>query len=371
MNGLAEHVGREISSITLVEPRTYFEAPNGVLGAIHHPDYRREFQVVAKNQEWAWDRRVKHVASRVASVDPAARTIKLENGEDIAYDVLCIATGTKSMPEGAAIWRPGTEIKTLEARLDEIERYRADIAKSKTIMLIGGGVVGVELVSELAERHPNVRIHFAVSDKELLISFPSITRRVARRHIERLRNVQIHFGTGRLGPPDADGVYRIGSFEIRPDMVIKCFPSGLNTGFLPDAWLDERKQVKVDRFLQVEGTSGVFALGDVANISNDKSAKTAIDEAEVVRRNVLAVCRSRQSSVRFNGARTGFVLRLGPRESLMYYLPFIGLYGITLSGSYLAAVVREILLARIIHQCSTGGTSGSLKGPSGDLAMTT
>jgi 3-phenylpropionate/trans-cinnamate dioxygenase ferredoxin reductase component len=90
---------------------------------------------------------LKHDA-RVKEIDRAGKAVTTEAGERIFYDALILATG--SINRVLPLFPPGLGIHYLRT-IDEALALKADLARSKSALVIGGGVVGLEIASSAAE----------------------------------------------------------------------------------------------------------------------------------------------------------------------------------------------------------------------------
>lgn len=86
--------------------------------------------------------------ARVRSIDRAARSVTTQAGEVIPYDVLVLATGSinrvlPTFPAGDGIHYLRTEAEALA--------LKADLQRSQSLLLIGGGVIGLEVAASAAE----------------------------------------------------------------------------------------------------------------------------------------------------------------------------------------------------------------------------
>ncbi len=89
------------------------------------------------------------MAARVSTIDKADRAVVTQSGERISYDALVLATGSRNrvlpmFPEG----QPG--IYYLRTA-DEALALKAHLNLAKSLLLIGGGVVGLEVAASAAE----------------------------------------------------------------------------------------------------------------------------------------------------------------------------------------------------------------------------
>jgi 3-phenylpropionate/trans-cinnamate dioxygenase ferredoxin reductase component len=89
------------------------------------------------------------LGARVAAIDRAAKTVVTEAGERLAYDALVLATGSvnRVLPlfpaEHKGIHYLRTEVEALA--------LKADLQRSKSLLVVGGGLIGLEVASSAAE----------------------------------------------------------------------------------------------------------------------------------------------------------------------------------------------------------------------------
>ena len=91
---------------------------------------------------------LKHDA-RVKEIDRAGKAVTTEAGERISYDALILATGSinRVLPMFPAGQKGIHYLRTLTEAL----ALKAELARSKSLLVIGGGVVGLEIASSAAE----------------------------------------------------------------------------------------------------------------------------------------------------------------------------------------------------------------------------
>jgi NADPH-dependent 2,4-dienoyl-CoA reductase/sulfur reductase-like enzyme len=128
--------------------------------------------------------------TRVAAIDRGARAVVTEAGERIGYDALVLATGSVNrvlplFPVG----RKGIYYLRTEA---EARALKAHLHKSRSLLVIGGGLIGLEVAASAAELGVSTtvievapRILARVCDEET-------SALIAERH--RTRGVAIHVG---------------------------------------------------------------------------------------------------------------------------------------------------------------------------------
>jgi NADH dehydrogenase len=128
-------------------------------GALTPSDIAQPLRLILRKQQ-----NTRVLLGEAMAIDPEARTVRIDDGSDLPYDSLIVATGTKHSYFGNDAWAghaPG--IKTLEdalqmrARiLDAFENAELETDTGKqhewmTFVIVGAGPTGVELAGSLCE----------------------------------------------------------------------------------------------------------------------------------------------------------------------------------------------------------------------------
>ncbi|MCL4799952.1 MAG: NAD(P)/FAD-dependent oxidoreductase [Burkholderiales bacterium] len=231
--------------------------------------------------------------AEVAGIGPARRAVVLDDGAEIAYDYLIVASGATHSYFGNDAWaRFAPGLKTLEDAFDirrrvltaferaERESDAAARAAWLTFVVVGAGATGVELAGTLAEiaRHTlpgefrridtrGARVVLLEGTDRVLPSYPPELSRKARRQLERL-GVEVRTGCLATGI-DAAGV-AIGAERIRARTVVwaagvAASPLGRTLG----APLDRAGRVRVGPDLSVPGHPEIFVIGDLAAVESE------------------------------------------------------------------------------------------------------
>jgi NADH dehydrogenase len=309
--------GRRDVEITLVSRDNYFmltpllfEACSGTLELRHCAQPIRPAL-----------RRARFIEATVDDVDVERRVVRAVAAEggthDLPYDHLIVALGAttnESLIPGSAI---ALTFKTmgdaLLLRNHLIERFeRADATSDPaarrtflTVAVIGGGLVGVELLGELTAfaddiiryypnlRRDEVRFHLFEAGARILPEVAPALGAVATRVLER-RGADLRVSTPvRLIEPGrihlADETIEAGTIVLTAGIV----PNPLAVR-IPVAH-DERGRITVDATMRSTSHPEVWALGDCAAIPGPDGrpypalAQHATREAKQLARNVAAV----------------------------------------------------------------------------------
>jgi NADH dehydrogenase len=228
--------------------------------------------------------------AEVTGVDPAAKTVRLEDGTELAYDYLVVASGSTNSYFGNDAWAPyAPGLKTLEDALEirarmllayeraERETDAARRAAWLTFVVIGAGATGVELAGTLAEisRHTlrgefrrfdphKARVVLVEGGERVLPPYPADLSEKALVQLERL-GVTVWLGK-RVTDVDAEGVTmgpeRIAAKTVIWAAGIASSPLGRSLG-VP---LDRAGRVQVEPDLSVPGHPEIFVIGDLATV---------------------------------------------------------------------------------------------------------
>jgi NADH:ubiquinone reductase (H+-translocating) len=221
-------------------------------------------------------------------VDLAAKKVVLEDGEELPYDRLILATGARDSYFGHDDWAPHAPgLKTLEDAFDirrrvllafehaERETDPAKRAAWLTFVVIGAGATGVEMAGMLAEiaRHTlkgefrrfdprNARVVLVEASDRVLPPYTPDLSEKARRQLERI-GVTVWLGR-RVTGIDEGGV-QLGGERLEAKTVIWCAGvAGSPVGATLGVPLDRAGRVIVEPDLSVPGHPDVQVVGDLA-----------------------------------------------------------------------------------------------------------
>ena len=258
--------------------------------------------------------------TEVQSVNPERKSIQTDLGE-ITFDYLVIATGAstnyfgmKEIEERAIPMKTVSEALALRNRIlqnfeDALSVDNDDQREGlMSVVVVGGGPTGVELSGTLAEmRHfilpkdypeldfKSMQIHLLEGSKDLLGVMSPEASAKSRKYLEDM-GVIIHTEQVVTG---FDGKYvttkqglRLRSDNLVWAAGVKANPlNGLN----PEV-IVRGGRIKVDEYNRVQGYDNIFALGDVASMTEGKwenghpqLAQPAIQQGKALARNVWRV----------------------------------------------------------------------------------
>jgi nitrite reductase (NADH) large subunit len=222
-----------------------------------------EQDLVAKAKSWYQDQGIGlKLNARVVDAEPREKVVILKNGERISYDSLLIATGSHSfIPPIKGSDKKGVfALRSIQDARD-ISAYGKEIEE---VVLIGGGLLGLEAGNALRKRGKKVKV---------VEFFPRLLpRQLDVEGANRLQKIMERMGFSfRLGAKTeqitgedpVDGVLLEGGEKLSAEMVI------ISAGVRPNMELAESLGLDRDRGIQVNermetSQSGIYAAGDVA-----------------------------------------------------------------------------------------------------------
>jgi 3-phenylpropionate/trans-cinnamate dioxygenase ferredoxin reductase subunit len=196
----------------------------------------------------------------VMSLDPAARTAKLQGGEEVGFDKALLATGAMVnilRVEGAE--NEGVHYLRAFGNTDAI---RADAEAAEHVVLIGGSYIGTEVAASLTAKGVKCTI-VMMEDVALSRVFGKDAGSWFQQKLES-HGVTVHAGE-ELEAFEGDG--RVKAVLTKSGMAIECDTVVVGAGVRPDAMLAQRSGLEVDDGIVCDSklatsAAGIYAAGD-------------------------------------------------------------------------------------------------------------
>ncbi len=214
-------------------------------------------------EDWFWEKnRIELKKARVEKIEFETKTLSFSVGEPMKYDKLVLATG--SLPNKFG-WE-GEDLKGVQGLVtkQDLELLEENTKDCKRAVIIGGGLIGVEMAEMLRTR--KIDVTFLVRETGFwgnvlpendakLISAHIISHGVDLRHESELDKIL----------SDENG--RVRAVRTKAGEEIECQLVGLSVGvhpnieFLKNTALETDKGILVDTYLQTN-IADVYAIGD-------------------------------------------------------------------------------------------------------------
>lgn len=227
-----------------------------------------ETKIEILSEEKLADLGVEHIRGNgVVKINAEAHTVELQNGDVVAYDKLLLATGgaARRLPNFDAL---GKHVYTLR-NLEDSQALVPVLQPGRRIILIGGGVIGLELASSARFKDCEVTV-IEMGPMVMGRSSPRILSEFLLAQ-QRLAGVNVRLET-KIADCRLEGEEVIvtleGGEELRADAVV------YGIGIVPNAQLALDAGLAVDCAIQVNehcqtSHPDIYAAGDVATQLRD------------------------------------------------------------------------------------------------------
>ena len=196
--------------------------------------------------------------TRVVGIEPSQRTIQLEDGGQMAYGALLLATGADPIKlelEGADL----PHVHYLRTQSDSEALVKRALTARRAVV-VGASFIGLEVAASLRTRNIEVHVVGRETCPMEKILGPEVGRFIQALHEQH--GVVFHLGTvpTRI---DSDAVVLENGEKLQADLVVIGVGVRPALGLAEQAGLALNKGVAVDEFLQ-SSVPGIFAAGDIA-----------------------------------------------------------------------------------------------------------
>ena len=253
-------LGRYAIAVIGEEPRLAY---NRVLLSSVLAGETASHDIELKPAAWWRDRGVTlKYGCRATEIDVGRRELKIEGDESIEFSRLVLATGSSPLRLNV----PGAELNGVHTFRDsrDVDLLLSLAARKKPVVVIGGGLLGLEAAYGLAKAGtPVTLLHLMDRLMERQLDAPAadlLKSLVERKGIA----VELNANTARIhGTSRVEGVELADGRRIEADAVV--FAAGIrpNTKLAQEAGLTVNRGIVVDDVMQTSAP-GIFALGECA-----------------------------------------------------------------------------------------------------------
>lgn len=274
----ARHI-RKLSDyqITIVSGETKYFFSRTALMYIYMGHMK--FEHTQPYEPWFWEKnRINVVQDWVVGIDYEKKSVALKGSNVISYDQLIIATGSKS---NFFDW-PGQDLTGVQGlySYQDLEKLENRSGKIKNAVIVGGGLIGVELAEMLHSR--NIHVTFLVREKRFWGNvLPELEGALVANEL-RANEVDVKYST-ELKEIVGNEKGEVKSVVTSTGGEISCEFVGITTGvrpnveFLKGSSLEIDRGVLVNEYLQTN-IDDVFAIGDCVQHRNPIAGRKAIEQ---------------------------------------------------------------------------------------------
>jgi NAD(P)H-nitrite reductase large subunit len=261
---LARHIRKQSDSkITIISLEAEFFFSRTALMYVFMGHMKFEHTQPYENDFWKKNN-INLVHQRVKEVLPKEKYLLLANNSSIAFDKLVIATGSTPNKFG---W-PGQDLEGVTGLYDkqDLEALEKWAPTTKRAVIVGGGLIGIELAEMLRSR--NIPVTFLVREKSFWSGvLPFGESQMINRHILE-HHIDLRLETS-LNEILSDENGHVKAIVTDKNETIECELVGLTAGvspnvdFLKNSEIELGRGVKVNRFLETN-IKDIYAIGDCA-----------------------------------------------------------------------------------------------------------
>jgi len=228
-----------------------------------------KFEHTQPYENWFWKKnRIELRKGFVSHIETQSKILHFSNGDSLNYDKLIIATGSKSNKFG---WK-GQDLKGVQGLyskqdLDNLEVFAPNNKTCKRAVIIGGGLIGIELAEMLTTR--NIPVTFLVREESFWNGvLPEGESEMLNLHIKS-HHIDLRLSSNlKEIVSDENGKVKSVIIEETGEEIL-CDFVGLTAGvspnieFIKSSKIETNKGVLVNRFLETN-IKDVYAIGDCA-----------------------------------------------------------------------------------------------------------
>ncbi len=215
----------------------------------------------------------------VESIDTDAKTLLCTGGELLHYDKLIMATGSKPNKFG---WK-GQDAKHVQGLYSkqDLENMEANTQGISSAVIVGGGLIGVEMAEMLLTR--NIEVHFLVREKQFWNNvLPKQDAVFIMKHFEKHHGLHMHY-SDELEEIHVDESNSAIGITTKNGNKIDCQFVGLTAGvspnidFIKKSKIETNRGILVNRFLETS-VKDVYAIGDCAEFTDAIPGRRSIEQ---------------------------------------------------------------------------------------------
>ncbi len=219
-------------------------------------------ELLVSKEEWYDENNIEVILNKIVEkIDIDKKKIRLDDGKEIAYEKLLIASGSRPfIPPIAGKFKKGVFALRTIADVKYIQEYLEDCEE---VAVIGGGLLGLEAAWSLKKLGKKVSL---IQHGEYLLPRQldkEISKKLEEKLLEAGITIYLNSDTKEiLGDQRADGIKLNGDRKIKTDAILVSTGIRPNLDLVIDTDINYDKGIKVDENLKTN-VKNIYAAGDV------------------------------------------------------------------------------------------------------------
>ncbi|CAM3469837.1 NAD(P)/FAD-dependent oxidoreductase [Aeromicrobium ponti] len=216
----------------------------------------------------------------VTKINIEENKVHLEDEEPVSYDDIIIGLGCEDKYHNV----PGADVHTYSIQTIEKSRrtYQAlnNLSPGSVVAIVGAGLSGVELASELNESRPDLKVKLFDRGKHILSAFPERLSTYVENWFES-HNVEI-INHSNITKVEENTLFN-------HDEALHCDAIVWTAGIQPnkvvrdmDVEKDQQGRVVLTKYHNIPDNEHVYVVGDCASLPHAPSAQLAEGQAEQI-----------------------------------------------------------------------------------------
>jgi len=322
--------------VTLIDTKDYFEFTPSVLRTIVEPNHLKKIQIPHHNYL-----DLKNVTVYKGTVTQIQKDkVILDTGEHFDFNYLLLTAGsTYNLP-----FKQANVI--MSTRGDTLSRCYHNLLSAKKVLIIGGGIVGVELAGEICEKFPEKEITIVHSGKHLMSSnqIPQGAVEYATKFFQK-KNVKLRLAERVIKQISNS------SFLTDKGNVLESDLTFLSTGIKSNAFIlkngpyessiDQNGFASVNEFLQLKANKHIFVAGDIASLKEEKLAQNAEKSAKIAVKNLCIHASQSKNLIKYDITTRPKLISLGKYAGIFVYKSIY-------FGGILPALMKEFVEFKVM-----------------------
>ena len=269
---------RSADPITIISAESKYFFSRTALMYVYMGHMKFEHIQPYENHFWE-DNKIDLLHAKVDSIDTSSNSITMENGDQFSYSKLILATGSKPNKFG---WK-GQDAKRVgglysKQDLEYAEKYSVGL---KTAVIIGGGLIGIELAEMFLSR--NIKVHFLVREKYFWNGvLPNQDSSFIMDHISKHHGLIMHY-ENELDEIMTNENNEAIAIKTKLGETIECQFVGLTAGVSPNISLLKSSGIETNRGIMINchfetSAKDVYAIGDCAEFRDPVPGRRPIEQ---------------------------------------------------------------------------------------------
>ena len=218
-------------------------------------------------KEWYVDNNITlTLGAQVQSLNPNEKQVLLNDGTSIGYDKLILANGSKNfMLPVEGVDKPGVfSLRTIK----DLEVINAKLKTSKNVIIVGGGLLGLEAAYEISKTGLHVSV-IEFSTSLLTRQLDSESSLILKAAVES-QNIEVILGDCVItinGDTNVESVNLKSGKTIYADLIL------FSTGIAPNKNIADNTDIKTNKGILINSNmetnvKDIYACGDVAEFND-------------------------------------------------------------------------------------------------------